>query len=74
MADGWMELVKHTIVIKLMLSLVKLFTIQMVTKRTIVSLILDLLARLSIIKTIQRRVVTENVKVVTFGAAKLNLA
>jgi len=46
----------------------------MVTKRTIASLILNLLAKLSIIKTIQRRVATENVKVVTFGAAKLNLA
>jgi len=69
-----MEVAKHTIEIKLMLSQVKLFTIQMVIKRTIVGLILNLLARLSIIKTIQRRVVTESVKVVTFGAAKLNLA
>jgi len=69
-----MELVKHTIAIKLMLGQVKLFIIQMVTKRTIASLILNLLAKLSIIKTIQRRVATENVKVVTFGAAKLNLA
>jgi hypothetical protein len=69
-----MEVVKHTIEIKLMLSLVKLFTIQMVTKRIIAGLILNLLVRLSIIKTILRRVGTENVKVVTFGAAKLNLA
>jgi len=69
-----MEAVRLTIEIKLMLSQVKLFTIQMVTKRIIVGLILDLLVRLSIIKTIQRRVATENVKVVTFGAAKLNLA
>ena len=69
-----MEVAKHTIEIKLMLSLVKLFIIQMVTKKIIASLILDLLVRLSIIKNTLRRVVTENVKVVTFGAAKLNLA
>ena len=74
MADGWMEAAKHIIEIKLMLSLVKLFTIQMVTKRIIVGLILGLLVRLSIIKNTLRRVVTENVKVVTYGAAKLNLA
>jgi len=69
-----MEVVKHTIEIKLMLSLVKLFIIQMVTKRTIVGLILDLLASLSIIKTTLKKVVIENVKVATFGVVKLNHA
>jgi len=69
-----MEVVKHTIEIKLMLSLVKLFIIQMVTKRTIVGLILDLLASLSIIKTTLKKVVIENAKVATFGVVKINHA
>tara|TARA_Y100000296_G_scaffold1582_1_gene1618 strand:- start:369 stop:593 length:225 start_codon:yes stop_codon:yes gene_type:complete len=74
MVDGKMEVVKHIIEIKLMLSLVKLFTILMGTKRTIVGLILDLLVKLSIIKTTLKKVVTENAKVATFGVVKLNHA
>jgi hypothetical protein len=46
----------------------------MVIKRTIVGLILDLLVRLSIIKTTLKKVVTENAKVATFGVVKLNHA